>query len=59
MNQKTLLVLRVVLGVLGLTIAGIGLRTSANGGQGGTLTWLGIAIVFVSSFLLIARKPKK
>lgn len=58
MNQKTLLALRIVVAVIGLVLAGAGLRISANGGQGGTLTWVGIAIVFVSAFLLIARTSK-
>jgi hypothetical protein len=58
-NQKTLLVLRIVLAVFGLVIAGMGLRISANGGQGGTYTWVGIAIVFVSAFLLITRATRK
>jgi hypothetical protein len=59
MNQKTLLVLRVVVAVIGLVLAGMGLRISANGGQGGTYTWVGIAIVFVSAFLLITRATQK
>mgnify|MGYP001578360357 CR=1 len=59
MNQKTLLVLRVVLGLIGLLIAGIGLRTSSQGGQGGTYTWVGIGIIFVAAFLLISRATQK
>jgi len=58
-NQKTLVVLRIVLGVFGLVLAGLGLRISSQGGQGGTLTWIGIAMIFVSAFLLIARATQK
>lgn len=59
MNHKTLLVLRIVLAVIGLVLAGAGLRISANGGQGGTFTWVGIAIVFVAAFLLISKATQK
>ncbi|HQR34027.1 MAG TPA: hypothetical protein PLK30_14920 [Blastocatellia bacterium] len=59
MNQKTLLVLRIILGVIGLAIAGVGLRISSQGGQGGTYTWVGIGLTFVAAFLLIARATQK
>lgn len=59
MNQKPLLVLRVVLGVIGLVIAGLGLRISSQGGQGGTYTWVGIGLTFVAAFLLISKATQK
>lgn len=59
MNDKKLLILRVALGVVGLVIAGIGLGISAKGGKGGTYTWVGIGLTFVSSFLLASRGTQK
>ena len=59
MDDKKLLILRVALGVIGLVIAGIGLGISAKGGKGGTYTWVGIGLTFVSSFLLVSRGAQK
>jgi len=59
MNDKKLVALRVVLGVIGIAIALVGLRISAKGGQGGTYTWVGIGLTFVSAFLLISRATQK
>lgn len=59
MNDKKLLVLRIILGVVGIVIAGIGLGISAKGGKGGTYTWVGIGLTMVSSFLLVSRGAQK
>lgn len=61
MNQKTRTVVLIVLAVIGLLIAGVGLGKNAadNPQPGGTvMTWLGIGITFLASFLMIFSAKK-
>lgn len=59
MNDKKLLILHVVLGVLGIVIAGIGVGITARGGKGGIYTWVGIGLTFVAASLLVSKGVQK
>ncbi|MBL8169543.1 MAG: hypothetical protein JNJ50_15415 [Acidobacteria bacterium] len=61
LNQKTKSIVLIVLAVIGLFIAGIGLSKSAGSDPqsgGKVITWLGIGITFLASFLMIFSAKK-
>ncbi len=58
MENKTNKYLPIAISVIGVLIAGYGSFRQGQGG-GGTITWIGIAIVFVGVFATAAAKKPK
>lgn len=61
MNGKTKPMVFIAIAVIGICIALAGIRMKAGDPQssGTMITWIGVAMTFVASFLLMtSRKPK-
>ena len=61
MNGKTKTRVCIAIAVLGICIAVAGIRIKATAPQssGTMITWIGVGIVFIASFLLSSSKPSK
>ncbi len=61
MNGKTKTLVCIAIAVIGICIAVAGIRIKATDPQssGTMITWIGVVIVFVASFLLTSSKQSK